>query len=636
MAMGRRLLLFAAGLLVGLFLLIGGLFLAAPAMAVEPICPGGSSPRADIVWCADYDNLTNCISGQENQCAIDNGYVDSYTNGVVNPYVFKIIPGSAAVGTGFIRGMPRPGSTGAAQGIKEPMPGGESNAFNLRYYIRYRQYMSNETGIHGPQIEAKNAANTCFSALKFQGSTYGVWSYYPIGCGVGSYQIPPNTFMDPRGRLYDNRWYLIEMHAQMDTACTNTASFHGCNGVYRVWIDDVLVVEYTDLNFGGVTNGMKWGWRAFVPENYYHPGVAPWRYQIDFDNFVYSNTGTKIGPAVGENARGTANTSSPYESTGLMYEAWLGRHPAGDCTSQGYLGPLFSRQFRSGGSLQSAITHGLYVGTTTQEGTQPGGGCGLRVNQLASFYPSPVVNMLVPVTDGTSTSDCTVGGGSAATHTCTWNGTAWVSTTATDNALKVNLTANSDGGGVVWDTSYSAVPPFAQRASYGWIYLPSSNTYAGATIALSGYVDNFVPSFDATQAYVAVSIDSGNWAVRQRSVGGGSANVISTATPVTFDTWHEYELVVWNDSTVSLMVDRVRLLNRAVAPTSLSWVFAAKDRPNMVIGVIDFQGAAPFVVYYDDNTLTSVSAWSCDGWGSASCPFTGLGLPAPPTGLTVR
>src|SRR5436309_1915636 len=53
MTAGRRLLLFAAASIVGLFLLIADLFFVAPAAAVEPICPGGSNPRSDIVWCAD-------------------------------------------------------------------------------------------------------------------------------------------------------------------------------------------------------------------------------------------------------------------------------------------------------------------------------------------------------------------------------------------------------------------------------------------------------------------------------------------------------------------------------------------------------------------------------------------------------
>ena len=66
MTMVTRVLLLVAGVIVGLFLI-------APAMAVEPICPGGSSPRADITHCMDFDTLTNCITGQEDLCWVDNG-----------------------------------------------------------------------------------------------------------------------------------------------------------------------------------------------------------------------------------------------------------------------------------------------------------------------------------------------------------------------------------------------------------------------------------------------------------------------------------------------------------------------------------------------------------------------------------
>src|SRR5947209_5259990 len=100
MAMGRRLLLFAAGLLVGLFLLIGGLFLAAPADAVEPICPGGSSPRSDIVLCLDFDTLTNCTTGQEPQCWLDNGYneLNGHRPAITGQYGWTIANDGGAVG----------------------------------------------------------------------------------------------------------------------------------------------------------------------------------------------------------------------------------------------------------------------------------------------------------------------------------------------------------------------------------------------------------------------------------------------------------------------------------------------------------------------------------------------------------
>jgi hypothetical protein len=35
------------------------------AYAVEPLCPGGSSPRPDICACWDFDSLEHCATGNE-------------------------------------------------------------------------------------------------------------------------------------------------------------------------------------------------------------------------------------------------------------------------------------------------------------------------------------------------------------------------------------------------------------------------------------------------------------------------------------------------------------------------------------------------------------------------------------------
>src|SRR5206468_11817321 len=127
-------------------------------------------------------------------------------------------------------------------------------------------------------------------------------------------------------------------------------------------------------------------------------------------------TGTYIGPAAGENPRGTGDPSSPYATSSLNYAAWLGRAPAGDCSAIGYLGPYTAFQYRRGGSLQSAIAHGTYTN-----------GCFLTVAQMLVTVVNPSINTLMTVTDGTSSTDCTVGGGTTQ-HNCLWNGTAWVAT----------------------------------------------------------------------------------------------------------------------------------------------------------------------------------------------------------------
>jgi hypothetical protein len=95
-----------------------------PATAVEPICPGGSSPRADIVLCIGFDTLTNCTTGIENQCWNDNGFNTSERPvGESTDYSWKIVRGNGAVGAGFATSRAPAGSVGSGVAAKEYAPG---------------------------------------------------------------------------------------------------------------------------------------------------------------------------------------------------------------------------------------------------------------------------------------------------------------------------------------------------------------------------------------------------------------------------------------------------------------------------------------------------------------------------------
>jgi hypothetical protein len=615
--------------------IIVGLFLVAPATAAEPICPRGNSPRADIVWCADLEVTVGCTTGMEYDCWANNGYSNT-PNPSNSPYLLKIVQGrsDAAVGRGYARAQPQPGTTGSGFASKEPIQANRFPNINFRYYVRYTGGYVSFTSGHGPQVVAFNDTFTCFSALKFQLSTYSGATYYPLSCGPNA---PPSIVLYPNqarpATLLNNRWYAVEVQGLIDTSCSNTSvqPYTGCNGVVRVWLDGTLLLEYTNLNLGGVASGgqLKW-YQAQIPEDYYHYGVPPWGFTQDWDNIVISNTGTYIGcantdgtsgcPGSAENARGIGDASSPYTVTAFSSEAWLGRHRGPDCTgnSSDGLGVYGSHKWRRGGVLQSTITHGLYSN--------------LCAATIASYILGGNSGTLTPgaiitVKDGASSTDCTTGGGSNM-HNCTYNGSAWVATSNTDAALGVTLTNASDGGGVVWDNG--GTPLVAQWASYGWIYLPSSNNYSTTNLALSGFVKSQLDANgNPAEGYVALTVSGGNWAVGQKDTAGLGGSV-STSTAVTFDTWHEYELMIWSDTTVSLMIDRNRLLTRASLPRSSSWAFVS-GQPSVVVGVIDFQGTAPFTAYFDDNVVASASAWSCDGWGVASCPFgaPGSALQAP-------
>src|SRR5439155_19630072 len=247
-----------------------------------------------------------------------------------------------------------------------------------------------------------------------------------------------------------------------------------------------LITRYTDLNMGGVASGnlLRWGFRLFMPEMYYHNLVPPWGFEVAYDNFAVSNNGTKIGRAANDcsttNSCGTGDPSSPYRNINGE-AAFLGRRVGGDCVASGYIESSNDVKYRNGGSLQSAITHRLY--TTC---------CFQPISYMLGTYTNPPVNTLFTVTDGLTSSDCATGGGTVQ-HNCLWNGTTWVATTATDMALKVNLTNASDGGGSMWfvNNAGNNGTVFPQFVNHGFIYLPSSNNYTVTNLALTGFIRDF-------------------------------------------------------------------------------------------------------------------------------------------------
>jgi hypothetical protein len=532
--------------------------------AAEPICPGGTSPRSDIKLCLGFDNLTNCITGFEIQCKIDNGYTAG------SGFKFSSAAtsaGGSVVGSGYATSHPPVGGTGSGFQYVEPIPGGKTSAMNLRYYRRFSGGYIDFGGGHGPQLIL--TGTNCTAALKFQLSLFNLLTYYPSPCGATSFEMFANQPNLPT--LRNNRWYLIEMHAVMDTSCTNPSAAHGCNGVYDLYIDEQLVTHYTDVNFGGTTNNMQFQ-NLWAPLEYYHHGFPPWGSDVAFDNFVYSNNGTHIGPAASENARGTADATSPYFNfTGG--NAMTGRRPNGDCDSSGYLGIYTAQPWRNGATLQSTIAHGTYVDN-----------CG---------PPIPP-----------------------------------------DKAMKVSTTGG--GGGLFLERPANVATRFPQFSNHSWVYLPSTNNQSPTSLAFNGFDRDF---WNPVNTYIGISVHNGKWAVEQRNSTGSIQHVDST-TNVTYNAWHEAEIIVWNDGKVTLGIDRSKVLDRATLPGSVSWLFDPAINALNIWGIIDCTGCSTTDLYVDDVGGGSTSWWSCDGWGAASCPFGGGGgggsIPAAPISLTIK
>src|SRR5262249_12410696 len=151
-------------------------------------------------------------------------------------------------------------------------------------------------------------------------------------------------------------------------------------------------------------------------------------------------------------------------------------------------------------------------------------------------------------------------------------------------------------------------------ALHGWVYVPSGQSWTN--LVLQGFQNYHAES------YVGLTIENGKWAIRQRLNNGLPQTVAISNQEATFNTWHHYELMLWNDNTLSVMLNDQRVWTRLSLPLSTSYMFSDSAQAFIVIGVIDFQGTPPFVAYFDDTNAGSISFWSCDGWNSSSCPFT--------------
>lgn len=188
-----------------------------------------------------------------------------------------------------------------------------------------------------------------------------------------------------------------------------------------------------------------------------------------------------------------------------------------------------------------------------------------------------------------------------------------------DKALKVSLRKSSDGGGV----SYEMIPGSRVNAFtvHGWIYLPSTNQSSSSPIALSGFTSNNGTD-NVAESYLALGIKDNKWAVVDGRNGIPNVSFLSDKS-ISLNAWHEFELITEKSGVTSLMIDREWLLDSQQLDTSLDWIWddSLGGLKQIVFGVIDFQGAAPFTIYTDDTDALSASAWSCKGWSSESCPF---------------
>lgn len=522
-----------------------------------------------MIWCSGFESTTNCTTGKENACWTGNGF-DSGNDSSATGWTIKNV-GDAAEGNRAVVGTADPGSIGPGY-AEVTIPGGPTDTIRYRGVYKFKNGRATYHDNHVIGITAQNGGLTCTrgGTIELSSHAYYLYSTMTGGCGVGSFDLYPNQGTVPV--LKNNADNVIELLYKIDTSCSNTGSVHGCNGIFKMWVNGTLVISYEDLNWGGVTNGVQW--KTVQPvRDYFHRRYPTWEAAIQVDALVLSDSDSVMIGSPSGMPTTYGDTSSPY----LV-----------NCSLDAY--------WSDGGSSQTLNTDCA------------AGGC-----KAFSSWRTGTVSYDATMTKGGYSNSCNTPGYS-------------------DRSLKVSVTGANGAGhfydreggtGTGGDGSSNAyrVNEFKQACGHGWIYLDPANTYSDY-IALPGFKS--YTNTDNWGKYLAISIDAGKWSVLERNDASFTQHTSGTyATP---GRWHEYEICLFkNDGTTeqfSLMIDGYRLFNRASTTYDASWYFGNSGSENgFVLGILDYRGSGTISAWLDNISLGSMSWWSCDGWGQESCPF---------------
>ena len=541
-----------------------------------------SSPNTLI--CASGDNLANCTGGRESACWSDNGLPPAELSNGTNWFVKA---GAAAAGPGMFVGEPARGTTG---------PGYTQFGFADQTEVTARVYfkfdggrLSYIVGGHGPGI--LGGAPGCAVQETFEMRGNLPYFYRSSSCGIPR-DLVPNVV---KPLLRNGKWYRLDMYRKMDDFCTDQNSSTGCNGIHKTWIDDQLVFDYNNVNYGGVKNNARFN-GAWGTRYYNHSRTEEWTPKIYFDNWVIQSGNAYIGAASNQNADlGTADSFSPY-FTYMSIEPNVGQHPGTDCSGSNK--PLSYNLVDDDWPVESGSNSEINSGRLS-----------LSTEQVHNSVGS----------------------------TCT--------PAPTNAARKIHLTDSAYPRSGVYTSragdNVSWMP--TQHVFYGWTYLPSSSGISGGP-AFNGFlsykckaVSGGCNGSEKYNRYIAPAVVNGHWAVKQRDIDADDtvdANryfVNESAVNFTRNQWHEYEFTVYNDGKYSLMVNRTMVFDRVAASRPIDWMFddtASPGGAGLLQGVIDgvAPGDLPFDMFFDDESAGSVSFWRCDlSWNPLVCPFAAPG-----------
>lgn len=557
------------------------LLCAVSAHAIESICPGGASPRGDIVKCMDFE--TACASESSDLCWTDNGFTSRDDHRGTDMTIVTDAA-KAVVGSRHAKLAGIVGGTGTGYATYDLSP--NEAEIRVRWYQRFHQYQHYYYN-HFIGIGLTGTGCSRGATLEIGGQS-SAYLYSSGTCGV----LPPSESLHPNQSvapvIKSGKWYLFETAIKVDTSCSNSGIWNGCNGEYKLWIDGTLVISYTNINWGGVTHSAVIN-DLSPARNYNHKrnGVIPGEVYID-QIVIGDSASTSIGAAAGAANLGTAVADS--------YATECGIEPFYLNAGASY-SPESDWQSASGGAITVCGTAGATWRTVagTAEASIYHTGVVADSNATMDFGFSR------PIAEQSFKASCTGANCGAGRLVPRSNGPV----------------SGSEGDGNTNAYRNGALP---QQVMHGYIYLPTASVPNGL-ITYAGFVGDGTTTHSN---FVGISENTGKWAIMQRSADGTPAIVSTSGKTITRDTWHRFEIIVWDSEGVSLMIDNERVFDQLALTSSPTWLFDAAhnaDHSGAVIGIIDYRGTGTVTAYYDDLSIGSTSFWSSDGWGSDS-PFT--------------
>lgn len=534
-----------------------------------------------------------CASPSTDLCATDNGFTSRDDHRETDMQVLTDAS-LAVLGERYFHSEGILGGTGT--GYATYTLDAPSQELRVRWYQRFHQYghyyYNHFLGV------TINGDGPCSRGATLEiGGQSGPYLYFAGSCGVstGSDNIYPNQGAGTVPQIKNGKWYLFEVAIKMDTSCTNPGDWDGCNGVYKLWVDGELVMDYSNLNWGGTTDNAEivdvQPWRNYRHKrNPYVPG------EVYFDQIVIgTDADTEIGAASGATNIGT-EVADIYALECGIEPFYIADYYGNDKS--------YSPELDHAGAGSNKITACGTAGSTWR---------GVAGTGDAVVYHTGIV-----------------------TDTATGTPHDGISRPIAEQSFKASCTGANCGAGFLVPRGSGPVdgnegdgnpnvyrngtPP--QWVFHGYIYFPSTST-PDDKIAYVGFVAD---GSTAYSDYVALSEDAGKWAIIQRHNDGAPTIVATSSLTIVRDTWHKFELVLWDTEGVSLMVNDVRLFDKQALPDSPTWLFDAannSDHSGIVIGIVDYLGTGTVTVNYDDISIGSTSFWSSDGWGVDS-PFASV------------